>query len=358
MAWDGVPFLSDADFQAHDWPSVDFINQFITAMDDRNNVMGSGTTTPVAAETDIQAASWYNGFRSLSTIGNMQYFVGPEMITAGTPIDDVFYFDGSGNCTQAFVDRVNAILTDAGCGPMGSAPLGSGGGRRIPYTRKFGDRSSPTIDYGEMEAGDLILRHVWNEWWAVVMALDAIDVQGLTAEGGAHIYNTARQYGESFAADADCATARSSAESDYAAASTSTTNTVPRAIVTGDHTSGVGNGFFFTGERREATKETASALGSIPNLSSVISCSVPDDFGDVSIPFYDLDDDGKVVGEIHEVNTDSTPGAGVWTSPTYGNLDNPLSSATHVPCPSTDTHYSKGYILDVYIFAVFEFPDP
>lgn len=359
MAWIGVPFTSDAAFTGYDLSNVDFWNQFITASDYRKKAINpaASTISAISVGDVISRATSINAWRSPPTLIGYAQWVDMDLIVAGSPAADVLMYDGfPSRFNQTFVDKVNGILTAAGCPAMGTAPVAADDG--IPWTRHSGDRLSPTVGYGVIQKGDMLRRHVFNEWWAVLQALTAYDINTRGGEAGIMLLDSVERYGATDDSEtvSDCETRKSNAESNFDAASTTTGNDWPGCRVTGWKFTGFD--YSFSARRRKATRETVAAIGTLTHLDSIISYSTADIDG-VSDIFFDYDDNGITEGDIAEVHTDGSPGTGIYTTPFFGNLDNPMSHATGVPCPVEDSSYVRGYVVDdIDIILAFDFPDP
>lgn len=213
----------------------------------------------------------------------------------------------------------------------------------------YGDRDSPTVGYGEMQDGDMFRRHIWNETWAFFQAMDAVNLRAL--EGP--VYAGEEIIGDDEDDFLNCEDARDLSEAAYDAYTPVATNGRPKSFVLSGYGS-FNDQYGFECYRRDASRTTTASLGSFSNLDSIISYTIPRnvDFD----TFYDFEADGKEEGEIHEVDTDATPAAGTWTSPTYGGMDNPLTNADDAPCAIEDGSVTQGYELDIEIVAVFDFP--
>jgi hypothetical protein len=177
------------------------LSQFARAQEDRLDAFSSGFTVgyPGGVSVEMKAALagpvtsasrahvnlnvlrgwWWSGLNG----GTPSILQVPAWAVLGAVVDgaepvDYLALDpaGTGFITPTFLARINTILDDAGCPPMGTSVLGSGteGFHGIPWTRKSGSAAAPTVGYGLVTAGDIIGRHIFNEAWALFMALDCV----------------------------------------------------------------------------------------------------------------------------------------------------------------------------------------
>lgn len=364
MAWIGVPFTSAAAWAGYNWTALDFWQQFDDAaamrlqayFEVQSRVFGGGFgTTYSSGSLNPSSASWVNTQRVKCFQNGATYWVDKAGLVTGNNIeDDARFFTSGIQCTQAFVDAVNAILTAAGCPTMGTAPVTDADSRGIPFTRKHGSLASPSTSYGSIQPGDWPGAHIFNEWYAVLMAADCLQVN----MGDANLRDVRTHSVFAEAWGTDCADARSGLATDFAAATpTESTGGDQPAYLIADGIWYAADNIYFTTVTVRGRWEIHD-LGDCAELSEIWTVVTPEEFNGI-YDFYGYGGDGKVEDEIWSVSKDTSPAAGDWNTPYVGDETlNAIADATGSPCPTSGNDWSRGYRLAVRPFCIFDFPDP
>lgn len=221
MSWFGVPFVVEEDWYGFKWSRAEFLNQFVRAAQMRIDAMRH---VGVLDQVDLglfeegapaQPAVFFNNFRRFGnykvsgasgdrnpgyadlggrplayTEGGRWFdktklvvgepFAG-QLDSGGYPAypNDWFYFTpGGGLATTALLVRMNEILTGAGCPALQTTtPNADTDAMGIPWTRVYGaDLGAPTVATGKALTGDWVGPWIFNELWALLLALDCLSV--------------------------------------------------------------------------------------------------------------------------------------------------------------------------------------
>lgn len=193
MAWLGVPFTTAGAWNSFEWTAPAFLQQFLDQSVARNAAYaalygGGATAWPSAINLSVVNGQSIGIGNATFNLRDVRRFSGAGPSTVDDASFEGFAIPPSvgqkpgetatilGNrITQAFLDRINTFLDDAGCPPMGTAPLAADAATKgIPWTRQSGNPASPTTSYGQPQEGDIIGPHFFNEWWALLNCLDTL----------------------------------------------------------------------------------------------------------------------------------------------------------------------------------------
>lgn len=374
MAWLGVPFVDAVDWEGFVWTNRAFLEQFFEAMNYRHETFaGSGgeTTLSMVAGAQVGRITWFNTVRSTNLFDPAtNRWVEPAVLANGDAFDvDVAALDAvigfpdlytSGQPNQRLIDRINAILTAAGCDTMGATLLS---GNLIPWTRKHGaNPASLTTSYGAAQAGDVVGPWLFNEWWAWIKAHEAIGIDArneLIDEGDPEVEGdeTILLEAESkevvytaYPSTESCSDARISADAAFTDEATLT-----------DRITDASAGLIGT-DNPPATnwtiRRTRARLADLPPILSAIS---PDpshinqfDFFAVAKPggtFNAFDEAGLALDQVYGLQSVAAlPG------PWYGSLD-PLAVDYGI-CPLPGGSQDDAHELIICAVVRYAFPDP
>lgn len=369
MAWSGVPFVTTGDWEGFNWQATAFWQQFVDAIELRvgaRSEVAGGTApslTALANGCPLQTVAQINALRSLhgtyqfsdnaldtQAFDLRDYWMDKDHLANGNawtvdwlsnPAEGVLVLS-DGTVTQAFVDRVNDILTGWGCPTMG-ATVGAGG--TIPWTRKYGNPAAPTTANGEMQAGDIIGPWIFNEWRAVLEALDCLWCWPFSTA----TQNDAEYTGSAAVAEPTCADAKTAIAASYGAGGAGTANLMLGQIEAIDF----GSGLEFGGQFDRSVPDWAITPNTVANATEGRIWMSGRQVG--AYPYNDFGD-GVDEDEISFLATFALDGV----ADTYAPAVPTTCGISAVTCPTVDGQtVVEGYDLQTGGAAVvFSFPAP